>query len=76
MLKDAEENKKKAIKKISELEDKIKNAKKLREQELKEAEKAMDNLKKALEKSRKVMMEKQQVGICLLVEQNIVGMHT
>ena len=50
-------------KKAKDLEDKIKNAKAVRERELKEAEKGVTAAKKKMEESNKKMKEKYQVKI-------------
>ncbi|KAK3089416.1 hypothetical protein FSP39_003470 [Pinctada imbricata] len=60
ILKSAEEVKKKMSKKAKDLEDKIKNAKAVREKELQEAEKAVKAAKKKMEESNKKMKEKYQ----------------
>ncbi len=60
-LKDADETAKKNKETAAELEYKLKNAKALRDKELKQAEKSVQDEKKKMDKSHKQMMEKQQV---------------
>lgn len=62
MVSTAKESKVKASASVADLQDKMKNAKALREKELKEAENATAKAKKALENSQKKMKEKQQVS--------------
>ena len=58
---EAKETRTKAVKKVKDLEDKIKNAKAIRERELKEAEQSVAKAKKALDESKKKTKEKEQV---------------
>ncbi|XP_041357437.1 structural maintenance of chromosomes protein 2-like [Gigantopelta aegis] len=58
--KKAEETQRTSAKKVKDLEDKIKNAKSVREKELKEAENALNEIKKKLEDSSKKTKEKLQ----------------
>ncbi|XP_071166504.1 structural maintenance of chromosomes protein 2-like [Mytilus edulis] len=60
ITKNAEEVQKKASQKVKDLEDKIKNAKAIREKELKEAETNVGKSKKKMEESSKKMKEKYQ----------------
>lgn len=60
-MKKAEETQKKMSKKAKDLEDKIKNAKAVREKELKEAEDQVTKAKKKMEESSRKMKEKYQV---------------
>lgn len=64
----AKENEHKLTEKVKDLEYKVKNAKKIREQELKTAEKEIANTKKKVESSAKEMKEKQQVMDTLKLE--------
>lgn len=57
-----EEIKKKNLAKVKDLENKIKNAKQLREKELKDAEQGVTNAKKKMEESSKIMKQKSQVN--------------
>ena len=57
-----EEIKSKNTAKVKELENKMKNAKQLREKELKDAEQGVTKAKKKMEESSKTMKQKHQVG--------------
>lgn len=59
----AKETKEKASKKVAELENKLLNAKAVREQELNEAEKHMNTAKKSVDTSGKKLREQQQVWL-------------
>jgi hypothetical protein len=61
LLKESEERKQKSVALAKELEDKLKNAKALRAQELKQAEKDVNNCKKTMADSKKKLGEKKQV---------------
>ena len=61
ILKEAQTKKEAATKKVADLEYKLKNAKALREKELKDAEDAMKKAKKTADQSNKVTKEKEQV---------------
>ncbi len=62
-LKEAKATKEKATQKAKDLEYKLKNAKALREQELKQAEADVAKARKEMEASKKKMKEKKQVCI-------------
>jgi len=69
VLKNALETKKKSTARVSDLEDKLKNSKTVRERELKQAQKDVDQAKKRYDQSIAKTKEKEQVNywICVLM---------
>ena len=62
VLKNAMETKKKSVARVADLEDKLKNSKTVRERELKQAEKDVDQTKKRYDQSIKKTKDKEQVS--------------
>jgi len=67
VLKNAVETKKKSTARVADLEDKLKNSKTVRERELKQAQKDVDQAKKRYDQSIAKTKDKEQVNCRLLV---------
>jgi len=69
VLKNAVETKKKSTARVADLEDKLKNSKTVRERELKQAQKDVDQAKKRYDQSIAKTKDKEQVSCQLLEHQ-------